>query len=89
MTTPTKERLLDAAEELFAERGYAGTSLRAVTGAARVNLAAAHYHFGGKRELFQPSSSAASTTSTPSASAGWTPSRPAPTSPRSRSWCRP
>lgn len=55
MTPPneTKERLLDAAEELFATRGYEATSLRALTGAAGANLAAAHYHFGGKRELFQ------------------------------------
>ena len=52
-TQDTKERLLDAAEELFAEHGYGGTSLRAVTGAAEANLAAVHYHFGGKRELFQ------------------------------------
>ena len=52
-TPDTKERLLDAAEEIFAEHGYGGTSLRAVTTAAAVNLAAVHYHFGGKRELFQ------------------------------------
>ncbi len=49
----TKERVLDAAERLFAEQGYAGTSLRAVTGAADVNLAAVNYHFGGKLKLFK------------------------------------
>lgn len=51
-TTETQERILDAAERLFAERGFHGTTLRAVASAARVNLAAAHYHFGSKQELF-------------------------------------
>jgi AcrR family transcriptional regulator len=49
----TKERILDAAERLFAERGFHGTTLRAVASAAEVNLAAAHYHLGSKQELFQ------------------------------------
>jgi AcrR family transcriptional regulator len=47
----TKTRLLDAAEELVATRGFASTSLRAVTAAAGVNLAAANYHFGSKEAL--------------------------------------
>jgi AcrR family transcriptional regulator len=47
----TKKRLLDAAERLFAERGAAATSLRAITNAAGTNPAAAHYHYGGKDEL--------------------------------------
>ncbi len=50
-TVGTKERILDAAEELFANRGFAATSLRAITGAAGVNLAAVNYHFGTKEEL--------------------------------------
>lgn len=49
----TKERILDAAERLFAERGISGTSLRAVTKSAAVNLAAIHYHFGSKEVLCQ------------------------------------
>ena len=49
----TKARILDAAEALFMEHGYEATSLRAITGAADVNLAAVHYHFGSKEELFQ------------------------------------
>lgn len=49
----TKERVLDAAQELFGERGLEGTSLRAVTAAAGVNLAAVNYHFGSKEELFR------------------------------------
>lgn len=47
----TRERILDAAESLFIEHGYAATSLRAITTAADVNLAAAHYHFGSKFDL--------------------------------------
>ncbi len=49
----TKDRILDAAEALFAEHGYDGTSLRGVTGQAGVNLAAVHYHFGSKAALFE------------------------------------
>jgi len=54
MASPeTKERILDAAERLFAERGFAGTSLRSVTKEAGVNLAAIHYHFGAKEALLR------------------------------------
>jgi AcrR family transcriptional regulator len=52
-SSATKERILDAAEALFMEHGFEATSLRQLTGAARVNLAAVHYHFGGKEELFE------------------------------------
>ncbi|NQT73660.1 MAG: TetR/AcrR family transcriptional regulator [Chloroflexi bacterium] len=44
----TKSKILDAAEKLFAEKGYEGTSIRAICSAARANVAAVHYHFGGK-----------------------------------------
>lgn len=47
----TKERILSAAETLFAEHGFAGTSLRQVTSHADVNLAAVNYHFGSKDNL--------------------------------------
>lgn len=47
----TKERLLDAAERLFATRGFEGASLRAVTQAAGTSVSAAHYHFGSKEAL--------------------------------------
>jgi AcrR family transcriptional regulator len=47
----TRERLLDAAEELFAHKGISATSLRSLTRHAKVNLAAVHYHFGSKRAL--------------------------------------
>ncbi len=49
----TKVRILDAAERLFAERGFAATSVRALTQEAGVHLAAANYHFGSKRELLR------------------------------------
>jgi AcrR family transcriptional regulator len=49
----TKTRILDAAEELFTEHGFEATSLRQLTTAAGVNLAAVNYHFGSKEELFQ------------------------------------
>jgi AcrR family transcriptional regulator len=49
----TKTRILDAAEQLFMEHGFEATSLRSLTAAAGVNLAAVHYHFGSKEELFQ------------------------------------
>jgi AcrR family transcriptional regulator len=47
----TKQKILDAAERLFAERGYSGTSLRQIIAEAGVNLASVHYHFGSKEEL--------------------------------------
>ena len=52
MTRPdTKEVILDAAEQLFSEQGFASTSLRAITATAGVNLAAVNYHFGSKNDL--------------------------------------
>ncbi|MDX3195537.1 TetR family transcriptional regulator [Streptomyces sp. MN03-5084-2B] len=47
----TRTQLLDAAEQLFGERGFHGTSVRAITDLAGANLAAVGYHFGSKAEL--------------------------------------
>ena len=47
----TRTRILDAAERLFAERGFRGASVRAITDLAGANLAAVGYHFGSKAEL--------------------------------------
>jgi AcrR family transcriptional regulator len=47
----TKDRILNAAERLFAERGFAETSLRDITSAAGTNLAAVNYHFQSKDAL--------------------------------------
>ena len=49
----TKSRILDVAEQLFMEHGFEATSLRSLTTAAGVNLAAVNYHFGTKEDLFQ------------------------------------
>jgi AcrR family transcriptional regulator len=49
----TKGRILNAAEYLFARDGYRGTSLRAITGRAKVNLASVNYHFGSKTTLLE------------------------------------
>ena len=49
----TPERIVEAAERLFAERGYRATSVRAITEAAGSNLAGVNYHFGGKEQLYR------------------------------------
>ena len=48
----TREKILDAAEKLFAERGFHGVTVRQITGLAGVDTALANYHFGPKRALF-------------------------------------
>jgi AcrR family transcriptional regulator len=56
MTRPseiTRDRILKAAERLFAERGYDATSVRAIVAKARVNQAAINYHFAGKDGLYR------------------------------------
>ena len=50
-TPETRQRILDAAESLFVDLGLEGTSLRQITTAAQVNLAAVNYHFGSKEAL--------------------------------------
>jgi AcrR family transcriptional regulator len=47
----TRERLLDAAEDLFAAKGFESVSLREITSAAEANVAAVNYHFGSKEKL--------------------------------------
>ncbi len=47
-----KERILDAAEELFALHGFDGVTIRQIAAQAQVDVALASYHFGKKRELF-------------------------------------
>lgn len=48
----TQIRILTAAESLFANQGYHGTTLRQVTQKAKVNLAAVNYHYGDKESLY-------------------------------------
>jgi len=49
----TRERIIKAAERLFAERGYDATSIRAIVAKAKVNQAAINYHFDGKDGLYR------------------------------------
>ena len=51
--TETQTRILDAAEELFMQHGFEGTSMRLLTARAAVNLAAVNYHFGSKHALIE------------------------------------
>jgi AcrR family transcriptional regulator len=52
-SSSTRRALLKSAADLFAERGYAGTSLDEVVSAARVTKGALYHHFQGKLALFQ------------------------------------
>ena len=49
---PTRERILDAAEELFAQRGFEGVSVRQIMTMAEADVSLAYYHFKSKRDLF-------------------------------------
>jgi AcrR family transcriptional regulator len=51
--TATADRILDVAEEMFAEHGYRGVSVRSITLACGANIAAVHYHFGSKQVLLE------------------------------------
>ena len=53
MVPNTRQKILDAAEKLFARQGFESTSLRSIIASAGVNLAAIHYHFRGKEGLIQ------------------------------------
>ncbi len=48
----TKEKILDVANELFAEKGFSGTSIREIAKLADVNLSAVNYHFTNKETLY-------------------------------------
>jgi len=48
----TRRRLLDAAGEVFAERGFEQTTVREICRRGRANIAAINYHFGSKRNLY-------------------------------------
>ena len=48
----TRERILDAAEQLFARRGFEGVTVRQIMSQAGADVALAYYHFKSKRDLF-------------------------------------
>jgi AcrR family transcriptional regulator len=48
----TRDRILDAAEELFAHKGYEGVSVRQIMSAAEADVSLAYYHFKSKRDIF-------------------------------------
>lgn len=52
MADDTKQRLIDAAGEIFADKGYEAASIRDICQRADANLAAVNYHFGEKRQLY-------------------------------------
>ena len=56
MTLPesgSKRRLMDAAEQLFAEKGFEAVSIRDITGLVKTNIAAVNYHFGNRESLLE------------------------------------
>ena len=52
-STETRQRILNAAQRIFAEKGFAATSVREITTAAVCNIAAVNYHFGSKEKLYE------------------------------------
>src|SRR5438309_6804835 len=52
MTDATQQRLLEAAEEIFAEKGFKATSIRAICKRAGANIAAVNYYFEDKEKLY-------------------------------------
>jgi AcrR family transcriptional regulator len=49
----TRGQIVEAAEKIFADKGFRAMTLRAVTKAAEVNLASVNYHFGSKTNLMR------------------------------------
>ena len=52
LNSTTRDRILEAGGEQFAERGFRGATVRTICERAGVNISAIKYHFGGKEELY-------------------------------------
>ncbi|OYW17241.1 MAG: hypothetical protein B7Z55_12925 [Planctomycetales bacterium 12-60-4] len=52
MVDDTKQRLLNSAGQIFAEKGFEAASVREICQRAEANIAGVHYHFGDKRQLY-------------------------------------
>ena len=52
MTDPTQQRLLEAAEQVFADKGYKAASIREICRLAGANVAAVNYYFRDKERLY-------------------------------------
>ena len=53
MAKDTRQKILDSARKLFAERGYEGVSVREICAEAGVSDNAIHYHFKSKKALYR------------------------------------
>ena len=51
-SSQTRQRLLEAAAEVFAAEGFHTATVRQICARAKANVAAIHYHFGSKEELY-------------------------------------
>src|SRR5262245_51218049 len=51
--TDKREKILDVAEELFAQKGFEGTSIRELAKKAKINVAMVSYYFGSKEQMFE------------------------------------
>ena len=51
-TLETQQRLVEAAGEVFAKHGFRDATIREICEKAKANIAAVHYHFGGKEEIY-------------------------------------
>lgn len=52
MLDDTKQRLVNTAGQIFADKGFEAASIREICQRAEANIAAVHYHFGDKKQLY-------------------------------------